>query len=289
MHIRTATARMTGPPVLDFCEIYQPSPPLARFVECFYRLSYTAENRARLAYHRLPEGQSILNFTIDRGVADGRDADVRRARLLLTGPHESLAECRSGGAVEALVAYLKPGSLPHLFGIDGRDLAGASHPLDVVVGRDGVALTERLAEAACIGQRLALIEAFLLARMVSDRPAMGLDLAIAIDQAVGRARIDDLCARSGYSRRHLERVFLAETGMSMKRYCRAVRVRNALATLATATETAWIDSALASGYYDQSHLINEVRDVTGTTPRHILSTPFAPLTLSFGSIAAWRR
>ena len=86
----------------------------------------------------------------------------------------------------------------------------------------------------------------------------------------GGARIDDLAVRAGCTRRHLERLFLDQVGLTPKRLSRIRRFQRAIATLeqaqAAGARSAGLAAATICGYADQSHFVHEFRELAGTTP-----------------------
>jgi AraC-like DNA-binding protein len=87
-----------------------------------------------------------------------------------------------------------------------------------------------------------------------------------IHGASGRKRIDSLLDDMNVSARRLERNFLTHVGMSPKLFSRLVRFDRAVRDLASRGNTPWSQFALAHGYTDQSHFINEFREFAGVTP-----------------------
>jgi AraC-like DNA-binding protein len=81
--------------------------------------------------------------------------------------------------------------------------------------------------------------------------------------------VGDVAASVQLSRRRLIEVFTSEVGMTPKRLSRAVRFQRACA-LARAGAPDWARLALACGYFDQAHLINDVRELTGTSPTQLV-------------------
>ena len=77
-------------------------------------------------------------------------------------------------------------------------------------------------------------------------------------------------ASLGMSERQLERHCRAWLGLSPKRLQRLTRFHAMLADAARRGRLPAADTALAAGYYDQSHLARDVRLLTGTSLRHLL-------------------
>jgi AraC-like DNA-binding protein len=87
-----------------------------------------------------------------------------------------------------------------------------------------------------------------------------------IDADPGR-RIGAVARELGVSARQLGRWFAEFVGVSPKRYAMVERVRRALAIAGEGDEPAWAAVAAAAGFYDQSQMINDFRQMTGQTPR----------------------
>jgi AraC-like DNA-binding protein len=86
----------------------------------------------------------------------------------------------------------------------------------------------------------------------------------------GGVRIGDLATHVNCTRRHLERLFLDQVGLTPKRLSRIRRFQHALATLeqaqAAGARSAGLTAATSCGYADQSHFVHEFRELAGTTP-----------------------
>ena len=76
-----------------------------------------------------------------------------------------------------------------------------------------------------------------------------------------------LARESGYSERHLRRRLVAATGHSPRKLARIGRMQ---ALLAAGRGESWARTAVEFGYYDESHMINDVRALAGATPQMIL-------------------
>ncbi len=54
--------------------------------------------------------------------------------------------------------------------------------------------------------------------------------------------------------------------MTPKQLCRNTRFKQVYKLIETSSHHNWADVALTCGYYDQSHLINEFKYFTGSSP-----------------------
>jgi AraC-like DNA-binding protein len=138
---------------------------------------------------------------------------------------------------------------------------------------DADALREALAEGA---NGLARVRAF--DRVLTARLARGAmpDDQRDVDEAVrrivaagGSLGITRLAPSLGVSRQHLARRFAQLVGVSPKVFARVVRlgrVVERVRAVAPGERINWSMLALELGYYDQAHLVDEFREMTGLTP-----------------------
>lgn len=142
---------------------------------------------------------------------------------------------------------------------------------------DGVrALRQRLLEAP-LRRRFALLEGWLLERIGEGRATHPLTRwavqRLAAD--AGQTRIGELAREAGYTRKHLTALFQREIGLPPKALARIYRFHHALAMLRRGGSLGWAEVALRCGYYDQSHLIRDLRSFTGLAASELLARPAA--------------
>jgi transcriptional regulator GlxA family with amidase domain len=96
-------------------------------------------------------------------------------------------------------------------------------------------------------------------------------------EKLATAPVHAVAADLGMSERHLRRVFRDAVGVSPKAFAKLARFHRALGAAHADRRTSWARIATATGYYDQAHLIDEFRTITGVTPRALLGElgPFA--------------
>ena len=83
----------------------------------------------------------------------------------------------------------------------------------------------------------------------------------------GKLSIAELSKRNHISVRQLERKFKSQIGISPKEYSNIIRFQNALKIIKNSSENrSLLDIAFECGYYDHSHLTNEIKRNTGLSP-----------------------
>lgn len=86
----------------------------------------------------------------------------------------------------------------------------------------------------------------------------------------GQISIDELSKRNFKTVRQLERNFKKLVGLSPKEYSNIIRFQNALNIIKNSDENrSFLDIAFECGYYDHSHLTNEIKRYTGLSPSQL--------------------
>lgn len=141
------------------------------------------------------------------------------------------------------------------------------------VMKDTEALERSMRAASGPEQRIACIEAFLLAHL--RKPALDETMMAACKKAMeklGKTTVASLAGEAGLSVRQFQRRFIDRIGAEPKLFLQLVRFQHAFELMdRSSTMPDWIAIAVAAGYYDQSHFINDFKGFTGLTPTDYLA------------------
>lgn len=86
----------------------------------------------------------------------------------------------------------------------------------------------------------------------------------------GQCSIYELSKQNNLSIRQLERYFKTQIGISPKEYSNIVRFQNALKSIQNSNKKrSYLDIAYECGFYDHSHLTNEIKRNTGLSPSQL--------------------
>lgn len=257
---------------MDYREV-RPSPLLARFLECFWFLS--AEDAAGAPPESvLPDGCTELIVHLGEPFRRFDDAGAPETQpgAFFVGQMTRPLVVQPSRRPKAMGIRFRPGGALALVGVPMPDLSNRVVVLDDLWGHAGRDLEEALHDARSDAQRIAIAEKFLLKRLASARRDGAVEEVVrAILANRGRERVRALPARVGLGERQLERRFLAAVGLSPKTFSRIVRFQN-LVRLARRSD-GWAAAAADCGYFDQSHLVRDVRDFAGVSPTNLLRAP----------------
>ncbi len=249
---------------------FSPAPALASAVECFWYLRRDAAAPGDPVERIAPDGccELIFNFGDAVRAPDPAGRWETQPTAMLVGQISRCLELVPGGAIEMLGVRFRPAGVAAFWPLALNELTNGHASLDALDGpwRD---LEARMHDARTTAARLALLERTLLARR---RPGGRDRLGAAVDRlraTGGTARIGDLAAALNVSPRQLERDFTRGVGLSPKQLARIFRCQAVLRAVQRGDHR-WADVAQACGYFDQAHLVNEFRLLTGATPEAYL-------------------
>lgn len=167
---------------------------------------------------------------------------------------------------------LRPAGAYALLARPMRELSGFVADLSDLVGHAARALTDRCRDATSVEERFRVAAAWVAERVSRARgivPEIAWSAA-QIERSAGAVPIEELRRETGLSKTRMVTAFRDQIGVSPKLYARIVRFSRATAILG-AGPGPLADVALAAGYYDQSHMNAEFREMSGLTPREYLA------------------
>lgn len=100
-----------------------------------------------------------------------------------------------------------------------------------------------------------------------NRHHLAVDYALkALDGASEKAVVSFVVAQSNLSAKRFTDVFKEAVGITPKLYGRIMRFQRALDMSKSNSQADWASIALACGFYDQAHLINDFKCLSDLTP-----------------------
>lgn len=92
-----------------------------------------------------------------------------------------------------------------------------------------------------------------------------------INAQKGNVRVFDLANKYYLSERQLQRIFKAKAGITVQELCKQVRLQNTISQLKmNFNNKSILDIAYDTGYYDHSHLTNDLIKYTGHCPSYYM-------------------
>jgi len=252
---------------------HRPGPPLDRFVE---QLWYWEGIPPAHAKDRLmPRGTCGLMINLiedETRLYTGADDNVvhRMRGAVLVGAHARYFVIDTREQRANVGVAFRPGGTWPFFDPAGDELQNEHVSLRDLWGPDGETLRERILAAPTPRDKLRQLEAELLARAIRPlqrRPEVDFALSRLADPPPDYS-IAMLSDHVGLSARRFTRLFTLEVGLTPKTYSRVRRFQRVMQAMEGPTND-WTEVAQRCGYFDQSHLIRECREMSGFTPTEL--------------------
>ena len=252
-----------------------PVPPSLRgIVERIWSLEGEAGGDAE-SQPVLPDGRPELIFhfgdPFERLADDGRAE--RQAELLICGQLDRALHLRPVGRTAVLGVRLRGAGAAALMRMPQDALVGGTIDAADVSPALAAVMRDVRDGAGSISHAVTLIGRKLPAIVDRSRVDRRVEHAVAVLEQ-RRASIGALAADLGLTRRHLERLFREQVGITPGQLARIHRFQRALACLEDRADTPrpGADAAAESGYADQAHFVREFRALAGCTPSaHLLA------------------
>ena len=250
------TTSVIEPPYQEF----PPSPKFAAHVECFW--SHRTDGPVR-NFHVFPDGCSDIIFE-----QPARDY----GGLAIVGTMTRAQAFDIPGGHSTFGVRFRPGMAARLLRVPGSVAVDQSIPLaDAWKAAAVRELLDHLASSRSPRDAIARFEASL----ADPAPLDPVERALAwLAECGGQVSMEALADAASLSPRQFRRICLERTGLSPKHLARVLRFRQA-AKYASGQQRDWADVAVASGYYDQAHLINEFKELAGVSPAQFSSLTVA--------------
>jgi AraC-like DNA-binding protein len=248
---------------------WSPPPPLARDVECLWRLAGSGIPVPATVF---PDG--CIELLVHLGERFSWREGVQ-PEAFVVGQLSSPLCVMPSAAFETWAARFRPAGARTVLGDGLAALADRVVPLEDVVGREAArALIDALRSVREESERRDAFVTWLVRRgrrPVADATRAAVSM---LAEHRGVVRVDALARAHGWSERQLERRFAAEVGCSPKQLARTMRFQSLVQRLDDGRND-WAGLAWECGFFDQAHLIRDVRAFTGATPTQLRDDAFA--------------
>ncbi len=239
---------------------FVPSPALASYVYCYWRLRSQNTLGSPFPYRIVTDG--CVDLLINCKVFEG---------LIVAGTTKTFTVVSLDGELEYFGIRFFPGYFSYFFPLPLQEVANHMIPCQDVWGNRLKAFECRLFEAQSIQERIAVAESFLIQQIIQINPVSDQRVEAVLEkmyQQQGRLVIENNFMH-GISSRQLRRLFNRYIGISPKTFSRIVRFQSMLRAMKETPKSEWGKLCFDFGYYDQSHFIHEFEDFYGMPPMSV--------------------
>lgn len=239
---------------------FKPHPLLASYIDTYWTV--TGDEGVRGSAKILPDGCVDIIFNLGEDCATGdSDLMMKNAKAYLVGTMTRFKEIMIQPSASLLGIRFRPAAFPVFY-----KYISLHEVTDRTIEFEG-SLAPDLKKM--MQYPIGYLNDFFLARLNAPRHTLSC-VAEDIEEHKGRIGVETLAKRHFTTARQLERHFKQHVGTSPKEFINLVRYQAALRNIRNNySERSLLDIALECGYYDHSHLANEVKKYTGVAPSSI--------------------
>ncbi len=248
--------------------LIKPSTSLSMYIKRYWFLEMEAYEA--VGERVIPTGYVELTFHFADRLKKRTFIDEMQPGIILSGQKTGFFDVLPTGKISMLSIQFFPHSTSLFFDLPIDELANETLDLSDVIGTPARELEEQLYDLPTLEDKVKHIESFLLIRLSckSEYSWKRIFHNISfINRSSGMVTGDLLASEACLSRKQHERIFKQMVGLSPKQFLKVIRFQYTLYTHELYPFESLTELAYRCGYYDQSHMINDFRELSGKTPK----------------------
>lgn len=251
-------------------EIHLPIKLLSPFIKHYLII----ESQEGMVNRTLPDTSLVMSFRYKGQVSFlSNDATKELSSFTLSGLRKSDRLISYAKDTANILVMFREAAAHAFIKEPLHEIFEDSVPLDNFTGyRNLSVIEEQLAEAGSNVQRIALIEQFLLSKLLNQQPDQLITAAMEkIQAAKGIIKIKELTKALYISQDAFEKRFRRTVGVSPKQFAYITKMKAVVNSALHKRSLAEI--AFDAGYYDQPHFNKDFKLFTGQTPTAFIKNP----------------
>lgn len=257
-----------------------PAPILSLYIKHYWFLEMEADEGVNELQRVVPNGFIELTFHFADHLRKIKFREELQPGIIISGQKTGFFDVLPTGKTQMLSIQFYPHSAGLFFDLPMHELSNETLDLQDILGPIARELEEQLHDLSTLEQRINHIEHFLLGRLSRkteyewNRIVHNITL---LNQSNGIITVKGLANAACLSLKQHERIFKQFVGLSPKQYLKVIRFQYALFEHQQRPTQSLTQLAYSCGYYDQSHMINDFRKLSGITPRQYFTECEEPI------------
>jgi AraC-like DNA-binding protein len=248
-----------------------PSTVLSPYIKRYWAIENVLEKGEVCMQRIVPTGltELILYFTPRPKILT--DSKSLSDNVALYGHQNDFYDMELTGNLSVFSIMFQPQGLMQFFKFPLTEIRNRNISLKDISGQAGRDLEEKMSEANTFSQRVNIVEIYLgnlLKTSFSEFEFRRINHIIElIKQTHGNININQMASEACLSRKQFERIFAEHIGISPKQYLKTIRFQSAIFQKQKNNTLNMTELSYNSGYFDQSHFINDFKSLSGMTPK----------------------
>lgn len=258
-----------------------PSTFLSQYVKHYWSMENCTPSGEAYTHRIVPSGLFELIFYLnDKPLTTDPRKSISDS-LLVTGQLRDFYDLRISGKLSLFSINFQAHGLAMFLDLPLKELFDQTVPLRHLIQDTVNKLEDDLSGTESHQKRKLIAEEFLISRFRENESKYNYDRIRQsinqINQARGILDIDSMASDAFLSRKQFERTFSDIIGATPKQFLKVIRFQNAIYEKSKNADISLTELAYNCGYFDQSHMINDFRKLSGATPKQFFANcePFS--------------
>jgi AraC-like DNA-binding protein len=252
-------------------QIAKPSKILAPFVKQYWTVENCLKMGDKVEMRIVPTGLHEMSFYFSGKPNIISSNETYPGNAFISGQKQTFHDIEMCQSLQLFSVTFQPHAIKTLFNVPANQFLNANVALQQLASAEMRELEETLATNSSFKQRINSMEHFLFQKLKKNASGYVFNR---IDDSIGQINafkgiisIEDLASRACLSIKQYERTFMDYVGTPPKQFLRIVRFQYALYLKQTGYSQNLTMLACDCGYFDQAHMTNDFKKLSGFTPK----------------------
>ncbi len=249
----------------------KPSDKLKPYIKQYWAVENVLQRGEQYIQRIIPSGLPELILYLDHKPKNHTANRMLEDHFLLNGQQNDYYDILISENLSIFSISFQPQGLSQFFPLPLNELSNRDIPLKYIHKNLYAELEVRLSVETSFQQKVDIVENCFLKLLAENKREFEFRRIGSVIEYIrknkGNVGINDLSSLSCLSRKQFERIFLEYIGISPKQYLKIIRLQSSIDLKSRKPAISLTNLAFESGYYDQSHFINDYRVMTGITPK----------------------
>jgi len=255
--------------------VAKPSLLLSPYIKQYWAIADCLPHNLTHLQRIVPSGMIELNFYLGNKPQSLHAVKNIPEHAIVSGQLNEFYDIEVSSNLSMFSVTFHPYGGMMFFNLPLNELYNQTVALSFLMKDETRIVEDKLSAAVDFYERIVIIEKFLYKQLLKNNKPYIInritDCINTIKQSGGTAGIEQLASKACLSRKQFERYFNEYIGISPKTYLKIIRFQYSIYCKQLNPTTKLSNIAYDSGYFDQSHMINEYKKLSGKTPKEFFS------------------
>lgn len=246
---------------------------LAPYIKQYWAIENSLACGATYSQRIIPSGLMEVTFYFSNLPEASVCSKNIGSSSIVSGQLNTYYDLQITGNLSMFSISFKPMGALMFFNVPLNEFANKNVPLEFVL-TNAKDIEDQLFHANNFAQRITIIEKFLYDLLTRNQKAFEFKRIHSSIKHLTKNEESDVISLANtacLSRKQFERRFIASVGLSPKQYMRVVQFQRTIFNKQIHPDLSLTELSYKTGYYDQSHMVNNFKSLSGLTPKEFFA------------------